>query len=64
MHLVIPGMMVIQLEEEEGSELKIPWRLEDLDKDDRQEVESRLISSAAPEKSGRPPGRKVGGVAF
>lgn len=68
MHIVIPGVLIIQLGED--TELKVPWRQDldmgwdDLDRDGDQAVDSKVISSAAPEKSGCPPGRKVGGVAF
>jgi hypothetical protein len=62
MHLVIPGMLVIQLEE--GPELKVPSCHSPIDKTMDQVVRSETISSAAPEKSGDPPDRKAGGVAF
>jgi len=68
MHLVIPGLMVIQLEEDsrpgESPELKVPLHHQPIDKTVGQEVDSKVISSAAPEKSGCPPGQTAGGVAF
>jgi hypothetical protein len=62
MHLVIPGMMVIQLGED--PELKAPSWHRDLDNGFEQEVRSKTISSAAPEESGTPQIERPGGLLF